>query len=102
MERTLRRIAILPRQIEADALGGAWENFGPAQEFVRGSVIPSTGKLLTRPEGVRQVQTMCLLLPADAPVKVGDAVGVDCESPQWRCVDVQKWSAHVAVQVERI
>lgn len=102
LERTLKRIDIAPRVVSADALGGAAEGFSDQLRPVRASVIPSTGGLVNRALGVEQVQTMCLLMPLDAGISVGDGVCVDAEAPNWRCVSVQKWSAHVAAQVERI
>lgn len=102
LERTLKMIYVAPRMCIADGIGGVTEEFEPDGKFVRGSVIPSTGKLASRPMGVRQVQSMCLLLPADAAIRAGDGVGLDSKEIEWRCTDVQRWSAHVAVQVERI
>lgn len=102
LERTLKVVRIAPRVSETDALGGAAERFSARQSAVRGSVIPSTGGLENRATGVQEVQTMCLMLPADAGISPGDGVCVDAESPNWRCVCVQRWSAHVAAQLERI
>ena len=102
LERTLKQIDIAPRAVATDALGGVAEGFSAEHRPVRASVIPSTGGLVNRALGVEQVQTMCLLMPLDAGICVGDGVCVDAEEPNWRCVGVQKWSAHVAAQVERI
>ena len=45
----------------------------------------------------------CLaLMPLDAPIAVGDGV---CETaagePEWLCVDVRRWSAHLAASLAR-
>lgn len=102
LERTLRMIEIAPRAAAADGLGGVPEGFSAERLPVRASVIPSTGGLENRATGVSQVQSMCLLMPLDAPVSVGDGVCVESAEPNWRCVSVQRWSAHVAAQVERL
>lgn len=102
LERTLKNIEIAPRQTQADGLGGVTEGFSNLRRPVRASVIPSTGGIMDREAGVARVLTMCLLMPTDAKIDVGDGVCVDADVPQWRCVNVQKWSAHVAAQVERI
>ena len=102
LERTLRTVQVAPRAVTADALGGAAEGFSAQTLPVRASVIPSTGGLENRETGLREVRTMCLLMPLDAKVRVGDGVCIDEETPLWRCVDVQRWSAHVAVRVERM
>jgi len=101
-ERTLKWIEIAPRSVAADGLGGMVEGFSAARRSVRGSVIPSTGGMVSRESGAAQVGTMCLLLPKDADIAVGDGVGVDGGKVEWRCVNVENWSAHVAAQVERI
>ena len=102
LERTLRNIEIAPREVCIDALGGVMEAFSARRYPVRASVIPSTGKLADRTSGVERVQTMCLLMPKDARIDPGDGVCVDSAQPDWRCVCVQRWAAHVAAQVERI
>lgn len=101
-ERTLQWIEIAPRVVAADGLGGGVEDFSAERTAVRASVIPSTGGLRDHQAGVGRVQTMCLLMPLDAPVQAGDGVCVDSDQPNWRCTGVQRWSAHVAAQVERI
>lgn len=102
LERTLKRIEIAPRCVETDALGGAAEAFSGERYSVRASVIPSTGKLVSRAAGVEQTQSMCLLMPREVQVEAGDGICVDSTLPNWRCVSVQRWTAHVAAQVERI
>lgn len=102
LERTLKTVRIAPRMVAQDALGGRVEEFSPETSEVRASVIPSTGGLENRESGLLQVRTMCLLMPVDAQVRPGDGICVDTVRPEWRCVDVQKWSAHVAVRVERM
>lgn len=102
LERTLKRIHIAPHAVMTDALGGAAEGFSAVRRPVRSSVIPSTGGLVDRAAGVERVQTMCLLMPLDAGIEVGDGVCVESAEPNWRCVSVQRWSAHIAAQVERI
>lgn len=101
-ERTLKWIEIAPRVVLRDAVGGGVEVFSEEHRSVRASVIPSTGGLRDRESGVVRTQTMCLLMPKDAGIDVGDGVCVDSEKPEWRCTGVQRWSAHVAAQVERI
>ena len=102
LERTLKWIDIAPREVAVDGLGGGVEQFAADRRPVRASVIPSTGGLRDRQAGVEQVQTMCLLMPLDAGIAPGDGVCVDSQEPNWRCTNVQRWSAHVAAQVERI
>lgn len=103
LERTLQWIDIAPRAVAIDGLGGAVEAFSDDRRAVRASVIPSTGGLVSRAAGVEQAQTMCLLMPLDMQIEVGDGVCTEGSvEPQWRCVSVQRWSAHVAAQVERI
>lgn len=102
LERMLQRIEIAPRQTVTDSLGGVTESFSADRRSVRASVIPSTGGVMDREAGVVRVQTMCLLMPADTRIDAGDGVCVGSDAPQWRCVCVQKWSEHVAAQVERI
>ena len=102
LERTLKWVQIAPRKVTTDALGGRIEGFSQEAVSVRASVIPSTGGIQNRETGLREVQTMCLLMPLDAAIAPGDGVCVDGDTPIWRCTGVQKWSAHLAVQVERI
>ena len=102
LERTLKNIEIAPRLTVMDALGGVTEGFSDVHRSVRASVIPSTGGLIDRTAGVERVQTMCLLMALDARIENGDGVCVDSAMPEWRCVSVQRWSAHVAAQLERI
>ena len=102
LERTLKWIDIAPRAVAADGLGGGVEKFSADRKSVRASVIPSTGGLRDHQAGVERVQTMCLLMPLDAQIQTGDGVCVDSDQPNWRCTSVQRWSAHVAAQVERI
>lgn len=102
LERTLKWVKIAPRAVSTDALGGRIEGFSEDRAAVRASVIPSTGGMENRETGAREVQTMCLLMPLDASVAVGDGVCVGQEEPEWRCVEVQRWSAHLAVRAERI
>lgn len=102
LERTMKRFEIAPRETVTDALGGVAEGFSAVRRSVRGSVIPSTGGLMDRAAGVERVQTMCLLMPLDVQLQVGDGVCMDGSEVNWRCVSVQRWSAHVAAQVERI
>jgi len=102
LERTLQWIEIAPRKVTTDALGGVSEGFSDVRSAARASVIPSTGGLMDRAAGVERVQTMCLLMPLDARIETGDGVCVESETPNWRCVGVQRWAAHIAAQVERI
>ena len=100
LERTLKVVEIAPRAVAEDALGGVAEGFSENRVSVRASVIPLGGSLEEFAAGVRAVKSMCLLMPFDAPVAVGDGVVADGE--MWRCVEVQKWSAHVAAKVTRV
>ena len=102
VERTLKWVSIAPRAVAADALGGVVEGFSEQRRRVRASVIPSTGGLVNHATGLREVQSMCLLMPVDAEIAVGDGVCVDADEPEWRCVEVAQWSAHCAVRVARI
>ena len=102
LERTLKWVAVAPRAAVADGLGGVAEAFSDVRRKVRASVIPSTGGLVNHATGLREVQSMCLLMPVDAEICVGDGVCVDADAPNWRCIEVQRWSAHCAVRVVRI
>lgn len=102
LERTLREVLIAPRQVSTDALGARLEGFSQEKRRVRASVIPSTEGLRAHESGLLRPQTMCLLLAADAQVNVGDGVCIDGEAPEWRCAQVERWSAHLAVRIERI
>ncbi len=101
-ERTLKWVEIAPRRAVAGSLGGVAEGFSDARRRVRASVIPSSGGLRNHATGLMQTQTMCLLMPLDAAIAAGDGVCVDAESPNWRCANVERWSGHVAAQLERI
>lgn len=103
LERTLRWVALAPRVVRQDDLGGVTEGFSEQVTRVRASVIPSGSNVLRQAEpGLWQSSTMCLLLPLDAPIAPGDGITLDGDASRWRCVDVQKWSAHQAVQAVRI
>ena len=96
LERTLQTVLIAPQKAKTDALGAAVEGFSDERTEVRARVIPSSGGLEDRASGRRRVQSMCLLMPP------GDGLCIGEERVGWRCVDVQKWSAHLAVQAERL
>ena len=97
LERTLKPVQIAPRVVFEDALGGGVEGFSADRLDVRASVIPLGGSLEEFASGVREAKSLCLLMPRDAAVSVGD--GVFADGQMWRCVEVKKWSAHVAVTV---
>ena len=78
LERTMKEIVIAPRSVRVDGLGGVCEGFGEGRR-VRGSVIPSTGGLRSRESGLEQSRSMCLLMPKDARIAVGDGVELDGE-----------------------
>ena len=102
LERTLQTVLIAPQKAKMDALGAAVEGFSDERTEVRARVIPSSGELEDRASGRRRVQSMCLLMPPGAVVAPGDGLCIGEERVGWRCVDVQKWSAHLAVQAERL
>lgn len=102
LERTLKWVAIAPREVVADGLGGGVEHFSERVRKVRASVIPFEGGFFRHESGAGLAESMCLLLPADARIEVGDGVCLDGGVPKWRCVEVQRWSAHCAAKVERI
>ena len=102
LERTLRWVALAPREVTQDGLGGGVEGFSARTTRVRASVIPSDSGVRSAESGVWQSGTMCLLLPLDAKIAPGDGICLDGNVPEWRCVEVQKWSAHQAVQAVRI
>ena len=102
LERTLKMVQIAPREIATDALGGRTEKFSSATLPVRASVIPYDGGLENRESGLREVERLRLLMPLDAQIRTGDGVCIDEVQPGWRCLDVQRWSGHLAVRVERI
>lgn len=102
LERTLKWVRIAPRSVREDALGGLAEGFSEVHFAVRASVIPSTGGIRNHETGAQEVQSMCLLMPLDAQISVGDGVCVENLFPEWRCVDVQRWTAHLAARLERI
>ena len=102
LERTLQTVRIAPQKAKTDALGAAVEGFSDERTEVRARVIPSSGGLEDRASGQRRVQCLCLLMPPGAVVAPGDGLCIGEERVGWRCVDVQKWSAHLAVQAERL
>lgn len=102
LERTLKWVGIAPRAEVRDDLGAALEAFSPNVTRVRASVIPSLCTLDTLEEGLRRAGDVSLLLPADAVIQPGDGLCIDGDAPQWRCTEVQQWSAHVAVKAVRI
>lgn len=97
----MRVVGVAPRKTKVDSLEGVTEMFEEMRS-VRASVLPSSGGMENRELGVQQVQTMCLLMPKDAVVNPGDGVCLEGETPEWRVREVQRWSGHVAVKVERI
>ena len=102
LERTLKTVYICAGLEESDALGGVKRGFSPRRVATRGSLIPSEGKLEGLEPGLAAARRCVLLLPADAKIAAGDGV---CEcpdgAPEWLCVDVRRWSAHVAATLER-
>ena len=102
LERTLKTVHIAPREILTDALGGRTEAFSSVTAPVRASIIPCDGALECRESGLREAERLRLLMPLDAQIRAGDGVCIDSGQPCWRCVDVQRWSGHIAARVERI
>lgn len=101
-ERTMKPVYVAPRQVRTDGLGGVIEGFSGEMKKVRASVIESTGGLRSREAGIEQAQSMCLLMPLDAKIEPGDGVSEGPGAPQWRVTEARRWSAHIAVQLERI
>lgn len=102
LERTLQWVSIAPREVKTDALGAQVEGFSEQRRPARASVIPSTGTVSRQEAGLVQTQTLCLLFPGDVDIAPGDGICLGDQTPRWRCVDVQRWSAHCAVSAERI
>ncbi len=101
-ERTLKMISIAPQMHVTDSLGGVAEGFSEETSSVRASVIPSTASLKNHATGRIESRTLCLLVPLDTAIEPGDGICVDDAAPNWRCTSVEKWSAHKAVQAEKI
>jgi len=55
-----------------------------------------------REAGLEQTGQIRLLAPLDARVSVGDGVLLEENGPVWRCVEIERWSAHLALRAERI
>ena len=102
LERTLQTVLIAPQKAKTDALGAAVERVTVARTALPAMQMASRAGLEDLATGRRRVQSMCLLMPPGAVVAPGDGLCIGEERVGWRCVDVQKWSAHLAVQAERL
>lgn len=102
LERTLKPLYIAPGLAQADGLGARTRVFSAERVPVRASLIPAEGALERREEGLATEARCLALMPLDAPIAVGDGV---CETaagePEWLCVDVRRWSAHLAASLAR-
>ena len=101
-ERTRREIAIAPRAAATDALGARIEGFSTARTVVRANVFPASGGLERREAGLSDGRRMEMTLPAGTRIAPGDGVCVGADAPNWRCVEVEAWSGHCRVRLERI
>ena len=102
LERTLKPLYIAPGLAQADALGGVRRVFSAERIAVRGSLIPADGTLERREAGLETDARCLALLPRDAAIAPGDGVSEsDSDEPEWLCVDVRTWSAHIAASLVR-
>lgn len=102
LERTLRWVELAPRETIQDGLGGGVEGFSTHTTRVRASVIPSDDGVRGAEAGLWRDGAMRLLLPLDVKIVPGDGVSFEDGAPEWRCTEVQRWSAHQAVRIVRI
>jgi len=102
LERTLKPVYIAPGLAQADALGGVHRVFSDERVAVRASLIPAEGAMERREAGLEADARCLALMPLDAPIAPGDGVsGRPSGEPEWLCVDVRTWSAHIAASLVR-
>ena len=64
---------------------------------VTATVMPSVAGVASEESGLIEPMSMALLLPADCPVRPGDALALDGGEPAWICREVRRWANHCAV-----
>ena len=102
VERTLKPVYIAPGLTQDDALGGAQRVFSQERIPARASLIPAEGSLDRREAGLTTDVRCLALMPVDAPIAAGDGVAEAASGePEWLCVDVRRWSAHLAASLVR-
>lgn len=98
MERRLCTVKIAPKTVADDGSEAFSEDTRP----VRARIVPVAGGLESHSAGLRDTAKMCMLMPSDCGISLGDGVCVAGDAPEWRCVSVQEWTYHTAVNLERI
>ena len=101
LERTAKRLRIAPGLTATDALGGVRREFSPERIPVRAAWIPRDGGAEAAEPGRLPNRRAVALMPLDAPIAEGDGVCEGDGAPEWLCVSVQRWSAHLAAELER-
>ena len=102
LERTLKMLYIAPGLAVADGLGAARRAFSAERVPVRASLIPAEGALERLEPGLLADARCLALMPVDAPIAAGDGVCETAEGePEWLCVEVRGWSAHLAASLVR-
>ena len=102
LERTLKPVYIAPGLTQNDALGGVRRVFSQERIPARASLIPAEGGIGRREGGLTAERRCLALLPLDAPIAAGDGVAEAASGePEWLCVDVRRWSAHLAASLVR-
>ena len=103
LERTLRTVYIAPGLTRPEDLGGTVRLFSKDRNPVRASLIPDGGAEMERQPFGLTVRSRCrLLMPLDGEIVPGDGVSEKPEGePEWLCISVECWSAHIAATLER-
>ena len=98
LERTLRTVWIAPYETHTDGLGAVVEGFSAERIPVRASLIPVKGDVEAHEAGLIQSGEIRLLTPLDTKISVGDGVLPEKDGPVWRCVEIERWSGHLALR----
>ena len=102
LERTLKTLFIAPGLTRTDGMGGVERFFSAERPSVRASLIPTEGALERCEPGLVARRKCLMLAPKDAEIAPGDGVAeTETGEPEWLCVDVREWQAHVAAMLER-
>lgn len=100
LERTLTEVELLPRVEARDSLGGRAEAFAESGTRLRASCLPLEGSFAGGERGAVAVERLRLMVPADAPARVGDAVRLG--QRRYRIHDLRHWTAHLELDCEAL
>jgi len=98
LERTLVKVEIAPRIRRTGALGSWMQAFSDERIAVRASVLPKEGRLDMQRSGLHALERRRVLVPADTPVQLGDAVVIGGE--YFTVGNIERWQAHMALDCE--